>query len=146
MCSTEEGGGRMDSFQLAIVPDQEDAEAAGVYVEASVGSGSYLFLLDTGSANTRIPLDDYTATFKRVGQSNAPGVFGIAAEDLVIAPSIQLGPISKTNLTVARPRQESPQMRSLIGMDVLKDYICHFRFDRSLVHVQQSRETTRGYH
>jgi hypothetical protein len=130
-----------DSFPLIVRPDPDDAEAAEVYVEASVGAGdkaNYLFLLDTGAARTCLPLDEYTATFAHVGQSNPSALFAAGSEDRVIAPSIQLGPIRKTDLTVARLREKRPELRSLIGMDMLRDFVCHFRFDANLVQVLQS--------
>jgi hypothetical protein len=135
----------MNSFAMIIVPDAEDADAAEVYVEASVGTARYRFLLDTGAATTCLPLDDYTATFPSVGRSNSSGVFAAISEELVIVPRIELGPIVKTDLTVARLREKNPQRSNLIGMDVLKDASCHFCFDAGRVYVEPSGRALLGY-
>ena len=135
----------MNSFAMIVVPDEEDSDAAEVYVEASVGPARYRFLLDTGAATTCIPLDDYTATFPSVGQSNSSGVFGAISEDLVIVPSIAVGPIVKTDLTVTRLREKNARRNSLIGMDVLRDASCHFCFDVGRVYVAPSGAAVLGY-
>ena len=134
----------MDGFALIIVPDEEDVEAAEVYVDVSVGAADYRFLLDTGAAQTSIPLDDYTATFPVVGESNSSGVFAAINNDLALAPRIALGPIVKTDLPVSRPREMQSQRKGLIGMDVLKDVCCHFCFDAGRVHVDPADRSLLG--
>src|SRR5690242_3326771 len=84
---------RMGGFALVIQPDEEEPEAAEVLVDGSVGRRPYRFLLDTGAAKSAILSDDYTATFAAVGQHTSSGVFAGGSEDVVIAPTIAVGPI-----------------------------------------------------
>ena len=125
----------MGGFALVIQPDEEEPEAAEVLVDGSVGGRRYRFLLDTGAAKSAILSDDYTTTFAAVGQHTSSGVFAGGSEDVVIAPTIALGPIVQRDFPVTRLAQNIPQRRNLIGMDLLKDYRCHFLFDEHRVEI-----------
>ena len=125
----------MGGFALVIQPDEEEPEAAEVLVDGSVGGRRYGFLLDTGAAKSAILSDDYTATFAAVGQHTSSGVFAGGSEDVVIAPTIEVGPIVQRDFPVTRLAQNIPQRRNLIGMDMLKDYRCHFLFDEHRVEI-----------
>ena len=123
----------MSGVDLIVIQDEEDSEAAEVFVDGVIGARSYRFLLDTGAARTCVAFDDYTSTFDCVGRHNSSGVFAKSSDDLVTVPSIELGPISKRNVTVARLARESEDRGNLIGMDLLRDYCCHFLFDEHRV-------------
>ena len=128
----------MSEFHLIIQQDEEDIEAAEVWVDVSIGTKQYRFLLDTGAARTSVVLDNYTSTFESVGQNNSPGVFAKSNDDLITLPSFELGPISKKDLTVFRATGDGPGLRNLVGMDVLKDFCLHFLFDEHRVLVDPS--------
>src|SRR5438093_11227110 len=68
-------GDNMSGFDLIIKPDEEDAEAAEVLVDGTIGGYKYRFLLDTGAARTRVIFDDYTSTFDCIEKSDSSGVF-----------------------------------------------------------------------
>lgn len=123
----------MSEFNLIIQPDEEDVDAAEVFVDVTIGTNTYRFLLDTGAARTSVVLDDYTGTFESLGTSHSPGVFAKSSDDLITLPSFRLGPISKQNLTVFRAMGDNPHLRNLVGMDVLKDFCFHFHFDENRV-------------
>jgi gag-polyprotein putative aspartyl protease len=123
----------MKEFKLVIKPDADDPEAADIFVDGSIGGKPYRFLLDTGAAKTSLAYDDYTATFDRVDQDRSSGVFAAATDDLVVVPALEIGPISGQNVTVARKSANNPDVRTLIGMDLLKNIRCHFCFDESRV-------------
>lgn len=125
----------MGGFALVIQPDEEEPEAAEVLVDGSVGGRRYRFLLDTGAAKSAILSDDYTTTFAAIGQHTSSGVFAGGSEDVVIAPTIEVGPIVQRDFPVTRLAQNIPQRRNLIGMDLLKDYRCHFLFDEHRVEI-----------
>lgn len=123
----------MDGFDLIIQPDAEDADAAEVFVDATVDGHPYRFLLDTGAARSSIGIDDYTSRFAAGERESSSGVFAPSSHELITVPRIQLGPISRENFTLVREAQPDWHMRNLIGMDLLKDYTLHFLFDQNRV-------------
>lgn len=135
----------MSGFNLIIKQDEDDIEAAEVFVDGTIGADKYRFLLDTGAARTCIAFDDYTSTFACIDKSNSSGVFAKSSDDLITVPSIELGPIVKENFTVGRRAGEGPGVSSLIGMDILKDFCCHFLFDENRVAVDPADISTAGY-
>jgi len=135
----------MSGFNLIIKQDEVDIEAAEVFVDGTIGANSYRFLLDTGAARTCVALDDYTSTFASIDKSNSSGVFAKSNDDLIIVPSIELGPISKKNFTVARRAGEGPGISNLIGMDILKEFCCHFFFDENRVAIDPDDVSGGGY-
>jgi len=126
-------GSKMNGFDVIIQPDAEDADAAEVFVDGAIGGRPYRFLLDTGAARSCVRYDDYTATFASVGSDTSSGVFAGGSRDLVSAPSLTLGSISRNDFTLARAAEGDSGRQNLIGMDLLKDLCCHFRFDERRV-------------
>ncbi len=122
----------MGELKLIVKPDEEEGEGAELFVDGLIGGNAFRFLLDTGASRTCILRDDYTAAFPITDQSHSSGVFATHSEDLIIVPSIEVGSISRQNFTVARS-EANPHVRNLIGMDLLKDFCCHFRFDENRV-------------
>jgi len=119
----------MAELQLIIIPDAEEPDAAEVYVDGFVDGRPYRFLLDTGAARSALVFDDYTATFDSAATNHSSGVFARRSEDVISVPSLEVGPIAKHDFQMVRAEAQNPQLRNLIGMDVLKDFCCHFRFD-----------------
>jgi hypothetical protein len=131
---------KMSEFNFIIKPDEDDSEAAEIFVEGRIGDKSYKFILDTGSARTTIQCDDYTSTFDSIKKSSSSGAYGISIDDLITVPYVELGPILKKNFTIARMVENSPDKRNLIGMDLLKDFRCHFIFDKNSVMINPEEE------
>ena len=125
----------MSGFDLIISPDEEEAEAAEIFVDGTVGGHPYRFLLDTGAARTRLAFDAYTATFPCLEQHSSSGVFAASTEEVIQVPSIELGPLTTTACLVVRGAAQHPDRRHLIGMDLLKEHCCHFVFDAQRVEV-----------
>ncbi len=124
----------MNGFDLTVVPDEEDEDAALVFVDGTVGDRPYRFLLDTGAARTCLEYDDYTATFASLESKTSSGVFAAESRgEIITIPRIELGPITKSDFPVARIAAISPVIRNLIGMDMLTDVACHLRFAESRV-------------
>jgi predicted aspartyl protease len=130
----------MNGFDVIVQPDTEDADTAEVFVDGAIGGRSYRFLLDTGAARSRVRYDDYTATFASAGSDTSSGVFAGGSQDLITVPSITLGPITRTNFTLVRAAQGETGKPTLIGMDLLKDLRCHFRFDERRIEVDGAEE------
>ena len=125
----------MSGFALIIQPDDEEPEAAEVLVDGSVGGRPYRFLLDTGAAQSALLSDEYTATFAAVERRASSGVFASGSDDVIIAPSVTLGPIVRRDFPLTRLSENTPHRRNLIGMDLLKDVRCHFLFDENRVEI-----------
>jgi hypothetical protein len=130
----------MSGFDLIIKPDEEDAEAAEVLVDGTIGGHDYRFLLDTGAAKSTVIFDEYTSAFDRIEKISSSGVFAGSDQDLIRVPFIELGPISKTGFTLVRMEASDPVRNNLIGMDLLKEYCCHFLFDENRVEVEEESE------
>ncbi len=133
--------GKISGFNLIIKQDEEDVEAAEIYVDGIIGGKKYRFLLDTGAASTTIQFDDYTSTFDCIGKKDSSGAFAKIIDDLITVPYIELGPILEKNFTLARMIENNPDKRNLIGMDLLKNYCCYFFFDINRVSIDPKEET-----
>jgi hypothetical protein len=130
----------MSGLDLIIKPDEEDSEAAQVLVDATIGDYPYRFLLDTGAARTSIAFDAYTSTFDCIEKSNSSGVFAASSQDVIRVPLIKLGPISKKDFPLVRLEGNDPERPNLLGMDLLKDFCCHFFFDEKRMIIQDEPE------
>jgi hypothetical protein len=137
--------GQMNEFKLIVEPDADEAEAAQVFVDGTIGARKYRFLLDTGAARSSVMADDYTSTFTCTEQSDSSGVFAASSDDLITVPHIQVGPISKRNFTLVRTTDKDLRPGNLIGMDFLKDLCCHFFFDDNRVLVDGNQDCGTGY-
>jgi predicted aspartyl protease len=127
------GHDEMDDIPLIIIPDEDDEDAAEIFVDGKIGQKKYRFLLDTGAAKTHVQLDAFTSSFDSTQTSNSAGVFAHSNYELITVPSIEVGSIVKENVTIARYTENSPNLRNLIGMDFLKDFRCQFFFDKPRV-------------
>lgn len=135
----------MSKIDLIIKQDEDDVEAAEVLVLGIIGNHEYHFLLDTGAAITSVEFDEYTSTFACVDKKRSSGLFAECVDDLIMVPSIKIGSISKRNFTLARIAQGNPEIRNLVGMDLLKDHCCHFLFDEHSIIVDPNEESTTGW-
>lgn len=123
----------MGELKLVIKPDDEEAGAAEVFVDGTIGGRPYRFLLDTGAARSSVVSDDYTAAFDTVETNRSAGVFAPTDDALIVVPRIEVGPIVKDHFTLVRASTTNPHVSNLIGMDLLKDCCCHFLFDENRV-------------
>ncbi len=121
----------MSVLNLIIQPDADEPGAAEVFVDGALDGHSYRFLLDTGAAVSRVARDGYTAQFPSVSRRQTSGAFSTRSDDLITVPRLGLGPIAREHFTLARAASDLPQARSLIGMDLLQDFACIFRFRAS---------------
>ncbi len=117
----------MDELELIIVPDDDEAGAAQVFVDGLIDGKPYRFLLDSGAARSAVIADDYTTRLAVTESDKSSGVFKAHSADLVVVPSLTLGSINRHDFSMVRA-PANPHVTALIGMDLLKDYCCHFRF------------------
>ncbi len=135
----------MSEFKLIIQPDEDDADAAEIFVDGNLGGHLYRFLLDTGAGQSSLIFDDYTSTFSSTAKRDSSGIFAKNSDDLITVPRIGFGPIGREHFTLVRKPQSHPDRRSLIGMDILKDYRLHFFFDANRVSVDEHEAAENSY-
>lgn len=123
----------MNEFKLIIKPDPEEPDAGEVFVDGTIDGKAYRFLFDTGAAKSSVVFDAYTSTLPTTDKHQSSGVFAKSNSDLITLPHLEVGPISKTDVIVTRTEEGNPEVRSLIGMDLLKEFRCHFLFDENRV-------------
>ena len=121
------------------MPDEEDP-GAFIFVVGSIENHQYRFLLDTGAACSEICYDSYTADFEIIGNKQSSGAFSSSKLDIIQVPSINIGPIHHNNFIIRRQSEKSKGIFNLIGMDLLKDYCCHFQFDSESVIINPQME------
>ncbi|HZR44104.1 MAG TPA: retropepsin-like aspartic protease [Ktedonobacteraceae bacterium] len=126
----------MNGFEMMIKPDEEDVDAAEVLVDGTIGGFPYRFLLDTGAARSSVTYDDYTCTFDCIETRDSSGNFASSRLESIRVPRIELGPICKQDMLVDRAEAHPRTRANLIGMDVLKDFCCHFLFEEKRVVIQ----------
>lgn len=119
----------MAEIELIIQPDEDEPEAASVFVEGRFNGKPYRFLLDTGAARSSLVLNAETAALPAVGTHMSSGVFASSNDDLVRVEQLDIGGIVQRDVTVTRA-SAAPGTRDLIGMDILRQFCCHFQFDR----------------
>jgi hypothetical protein len=125
----------MTDIPLHIQPDAEEPGVAEVYVDGWVGERAYRFLLDTGAGRSSLPYDAYSATFPPVDSHRSSGVFAGGANDVIEVPRLTVGPMTRAPFEITRGPAGSAHDRSLIGMDLLRDWCCHFLFDAARLEV-----------
>lgn len=132
----------MDWLELIVKQDDDEAEAAQIFVDGTIGPNAYRFLLDTAAARSGVMYDDYTSQLKSTGMSTSSGLFATGSEDLVTVPNIRVGPISRQDFTLVRAPNHFSGASNLIGMDLLKEWCCHFHFDENRVSITSNEEPT----
>jgi predicted aspartyl protease len=118
----------MPILPLIIIPDPDEPDGAAVYVDGTIAGQSYRFLLDTGAGRSSVITDAFTAAFASDGVHESSGAFAAIHDDLITVPRLDVGPITRQAFTLARS-PAGPGPKTLIGMDLLKDFRCHFRFE-----------------
>lgn len=134
----------MANLTLTIRRDPQEVEAGEILIDGSVGGRPYQFLLDTGAAISRVGLDDYTIGFAPLERRSSSGVFQASSGDVIVVPSVQIGPISRKNISLARVAADANQVANLIGMDVLKDFRLYFDFANNLLGIDPTDDAGEG--
>lgn len=124
----------MSELELVIIPDKEDP-GAFIFVDGFIEKHRYRFLLDTGAASSEVCFDSYTSKFNKIGDKKSSGAFSSESLDIIQIPSIEFGLIFKTNFTIKRQSENGRNKHNIIGMDILKDYSCHFKFSTENVSI-----------
>ncbi len=118
-----------------LEPDPDDPDCAVPFVDGTVAGRPYRFVLDTGAARTKMLADEYTAGLPSVGTDEGHGAFGAVSETVVRVTDVSVGPLQAPSLDVTRADGAGPGAHSLLGMDLIGRYRCHFRFGAGLVDI-----------
>lgn len=118
----------MKAIPLLLEYDDEDSDCALPLVEGTVSGRGYRFVLDTGAARTHIIRDDHTATLTQRPGAASSGVFAAHELASVTLQDVQIGPVHRTAVEAVLLSPGAGDARNLLGMDVLRDYRCEFRF------------------
>jgi predicted aspartyl protease len=112
---------------LVIEPDTDDPDFATVMVDATIAGRPYRLVLDTGAAHTQLDADEYTSGLSPVGEDSSFAAFGGRVTDPVVTiTDLEVGPLRVARLDVTHSERAAG---NLLGMDVLRQYCCHFRLD-----------------
>jgi hypothetical protein len=117
------------TVSLVIEPDPDDPGCADVMVDGMLDGRPYRFVLDTGGARTYVVADDFLTALTGSGAVRSAGVFAPNRNAMVRVSELVVGPVRATDVEVALIEAAQPGARNLLGMDVLKNFQCHFRFD-----------------
>jgi hypothetical protein len=129
---------------LVIKPDGDDPDCAEVLVDGTIGGRPYRFMLDTGAARTQVAADQAIAALVPQGTETSSGVFADSTDRLVSVSDVVVGPITVRALDVVRAGESGPAGRSLLGMDVLRHWCCHFEFGQGALAVTESPDSRAG--
>lgn len=130
----------MNKISLILKFDDESQQSAEIYVDGSVHTDPYRFLLDTGCAMTTLTRNQLTKILPSVGKRESSGTFGRAVYDLVELTSISVGSIFREKWVVSRAPDGGTD-RHLFGMDIMRDYCFDFAFDNNEINIVQESDS-----
>ena len=124
----------MTSVPLIIEPDPDNPGCATVRVDAAVDGRTYRFVLDSGAARTGMRSDAWIDALPSDARHESSGVFAAMSEDLIVLPSIALGPLIVTDVQAAR----SAVGGGVLAMDVLGAAAIRIDLDRAELTIEAS--------
>jgi hypothetical protein len=123
---------------MLVRVDPDDPDDADVMVLGTIAGRDSWFRLDTGAARTQLVADGDLAELTAAVSEASAGAFGQPASRQIIAISdLTIGDLAIGELDVAVVPADSGQ-QNLLGMDVLRRFSCHFRFDAELLELAES--------
>jgi hypothetical protein len=122
----------MQKMKLDIHFDDESRETATVYVDGSISGKPTKFIFDTGCASTAVPFNDITSSFQAMSSRGSSGALGDTTLESIVIDSFSAGIIEKRNVEISRGKAGGLD-RSLLGMDILKDFCFHVKFSEAVV-------------
>ncbi|HEX5188188.1 MAG TPA: retropepsin-like aspartic protease [Streptosporangiaceae bacterium] len=125
----------MTDLRVTLERDPDDQDCAVPFADGTVAGRPYRFLLDTGAARTRMIADEYTTNLCPAGTDSGHAAFGAVTETIVTVADLSVGPMRAPSLDVTLADGAAAGAPSLLGMDVIGRYSCHFRFAAGVVGV-----------
>ena len=133
-----------DEIPLIIIPDRDDPGCADVFVDGSIDGHPYRFILDTGAGRTHLIADDVTTALASRGTQESAGVLARSSEQVIRIPPVSVGPMRRTEFDVIRLSADHPAPRNLLGMDVIGNYPCRFRFTDAVLEIGERVRSVSG--
>jgi hypothetical protein len=125
----------MNSLPISISAHPNYDGALQAFVEVEANGVPVTMLLDTGAARSSVPHRAEFASLPPVGVSKSHGALGGQRPDpLVRLDSLRAGPFVRTDLVVS-VEPEGWDDPPVLGMDVLGDRACWFRFSAGILEV-----------
>jgi hypothetical protein len=132
----------MPELPLIVEPDTDEPDFATVMVDATIAGRPYRLVLDTGAARTQLNADEYTSSLHPASEGPASGASGgSAADPIVTVTDVVIGPLRRVELDVSRTEHG----RSVLGMDLLGHYQCHFQLDAGVVELETPSGVQNGH-
>ncbi len=129
----------MHVLSLVIESDPDEPGCALVLVDAAVNGQPCRFVLDTGAARSQIVDDGTVRGLTPHSTGTSTGALGTHTAALATVKELRLGPVRASDLEIwLQPHLEQPGTHHLLGMDVLVDFCCHFRFSKSELGLEHS--------
>ena len=75
------------------------------------------------------------STFPIIGSKDSAGAFSKIKYDLIVVPNLRVGPLSKSEVKIARASSKGRGVKNLLGMNFFKDNAFRFLFDIGEMHV-----------
>jgi hypothetical protein len=119
---------------LIIEPNPDNLGCATVRVDAAVDGRTYRLVLDSGAARTGMRSDAWIDALPSNARHESSGVFAATSEDLIVLPSITLGPLIITDVQATR----AAVGESLLAMDVLGAAAIRIDLDRAELTIEAS--------
>jgi gag-polyprotein putative aspartyl protease len=117
---------------MLIHPDPDDPNCADIMVDAVIAGRPYSLRLDTGAARTQLLADSHLAELATLGRDTSAGAFGQPHDrDIITIGDLTIGDLDVPPLDVVRV--DAPGQQSLLGLDVLRQHRCQFRFDDEML-------------
>ncbi len=126
---------------MIVEPDHDDPECANVMIDATIAGRPYRFVLDTGSPRTHVVADDFTTTLVKRGAHASSGVFSSTSNPLVTLPELRVGSAVQGSIEAVLVDPSQSGVHNLLGMDVLKNYSWHFRFDTETLIIETAQSS-----
>lgn len=128
----------MPTLPLIITPDPDEPDALDVRLDVEIAGETVRAVLDTGGGSSTFATTPATEALEVVGPATGRGATGaVAPDDVVVLPSLSLGPLVVTGLRPNRMPAGDKRPPS-VGMDALGRHRWHFRFGNHLAEVDEA--------
>jgi hypothetical protein len=127
-----------------LVPDDDALDTGNLVVEAAIDGRTYSLVLDSAAPRTELVTDDYFATLPTSGQHSSGGVSGQKERsDVVTIPGLTAGDLTTGPVPVVRA-EPFPGRHHLLGLDLIGQYCCEFRFTSAELRLSDSPDIRAG--
>jgi hypothetical protein len=131
----------MLTIPWSVTPDGDAQDTGNVLVEATVDRRPYRLLLDSASPRTELVTDEYLASLPVAGQHSSGGSLGQRQHsDVVTIPGLSAGELTTGPVAIVRA-EPFPGRQHLLGLDLLGQHCCEFRFSSAALWLTSSPDT-----